>query len=86
MSLLAFYLSLAVLITVITTIRSVGIFYFKTTAIIACLGMLVANDYLRLYGSLPQSSWGEKLGCYTVFIVICIAGTLKAKKSINNKN
>jgi hypothetical protein len=59
MSVLAFYLSLVVLAISITTIKSAGIFYFKTTVIIVCVGMLIVNDYLRFFGSLPQATWGK---------------------------
>jgi len=81
MSLLAFYLSLAALVISITSIKSAGTFYFRTTAIIVCIGMLIVNDYLRLYGSLPQSTWEEKLGLYAVYTAICVAGAFKLKKS-----
>ncbi|PWS54660.1 hypothetical protein DK924_09095 [Pseudoalteromonas sp. meg-B1] len=68
------------LIVSISTIKSAGVFYFKTTAIIVCVGTLVFNDYLRFYGSLPQATWAEKIGLYAFYIVICITGFFKAKK------
>ena len=80
MSILAFYLSLGALIVSILTIKSADVFYFKTTAIIVCVGMLVVNDYLRFYGSLSQATWAEKIGLYAFYIVICITGFFKAKK------
>jgi hypothetical protein len=82
MSILAFYLSLGVLVISITTIKATGVFYFKTTAIIVCVGMLIINDYLRFYGSLPQVTWGEKIGLYVFYIVICITGFFKTKKYV----
>ena len=80
MSVLAFYLSLMALVVSITSIKYIGVFYFKITAIIVCVGMLVVNDYLRLYSSLPQATWGEKLGLYVLFIAICIIGFFIVKK------
>ncbi len=80
MSVLAFYLSLAALIISIFSIKSGGVFYFKTTAAIVFFGMLIVNDYLRLYGSLPQATWAEKLGMYTFYILICMAGVISVKK------
>ena len=44
MSVLAFYLCLVALVMSIITIKSAGVFYFKTTAIIVCIGMLIVND------------------------------------------
>ena len=80
MSVLAFFLSLSVLIISISTIKTAGVFYFKTTAIIVFIEMLIVNDYLRLYDSLSQATWGERLGLYAFYIVICITGFFKAKK------
>jgi uncharacterized membrane protein len=56
---LAFYLSFVALVIAITSIKSTGVFYFKTTAIIVCFGMLMVNDYMRLYYSFPPATWGE---------------------------
>ena len=79
-SVLSFYLSLMALVIAITSIKYAGVFYFKMTAIIVCVGMLVVNDYLRLYSSLPQVRWGEKLGLYGIYVAICIAGFFIVKK------
>lgn len=80
MSILAFYFSLIVLAISIITIKSTGVFYFKTTAIIVCFGVIIVNDYLRLYGSISQVSWNERLGLYAFYVVICIVGFIKTKK------
>jgi hypothetical protein len=80
MSVLALYLSLSILVISITTIKSTGVFYFKTTTIIVCIGMLFVNDYFRFYGSLPKATWGEEIGLYAFYIIICITGFSKAKK------
>ena len=75
MSVLVLYLSLGILI-----ISIAGVFYFKTTAIIVCIGMLFVNDYLRFYGSIPKATWGEALGLFAFYIIICTVGFSKAKK------
>jgi hypothetical protein len=80
MSVLAFYLCLVALAMYIITIKLAGVFYFKTTAIIVCIGMLIVNDYLRLYGSIPQASWGQKLGLYAFYIAICTLGVIISKR------
>jgi len=86
MSLLAFYLSLTSLIISISTIKTAGIFFFKITAIIVGSGMLITNDYLRVYASFPQSTWVEKISMYVFYMIICIIGFLSIKKhhKINN--
>lgn len=81
LSLLAFYLSLVSLIISITTIKSFGIIYFKRTSIIVGFGMLIINDYLRIYGSLPpQSTWVEKMSLYGIYLIICSIGLLSVKR------
>ncbi|MBU2970413.1 hypothetical protein KO527_13745 [Pseudoalteromonas sp. C2R02] len=80
LSLLAFYLSLVSLIISITTIKSFGIIYFKATSIIVGFGMLIINDYLRIYGSLPQSTWVEKMSLYGIYLIICSIGLLSVKR------
>jgi hypothetical protein len=80
MSVLAYYLSLVALIFSIWTIKSGGVYYFKTTATIVCVGMFIFNDYLRLYSSLPQATWAEKLGLYTFYILIGVVGLTRVKK------
>ena len=80
MSLFAFYLSLVMLVTSIATIKRTGDFYFKTTAIVVCVGMLIINDYIRLFGSFSHATWGEKLGMYAFYMVIYIIGFLKVKR------
>lgn len=85
LSIMAFFLSLLALMFSIIPIKSSGRYYFKTTAIIVAIGMLITNDYLRIYASLPQSTWVEKVSMYTLFLIICLIGLLSVKR-YNNSN
>jgi hypothetical protein len=84
-SIMAYFLSLLALIFSIIPIKSSGGYYFKTTASIVGIGMLITNDYLRVYASMPQSTWVEKMSLYAIYLIICLTGLLSVKR-YNKRN
>ncbi|MBQ4836611.1 hypothetical protein [Pseudoalteromonas luteoviolacea] len=85
MSILAYYISLFVLLLSIITIKYGGRWCFKSTAVIVGLGIFIVNDYLRLVGSLPSSTWVGKLVMYGVFTVITTIGIRKCNHLVGTK-
>ena len=70
MSIIALFISFAVLIFPIFTIKTGDLFYFKIIAILTAFNIFIANDGVRIYGSLPQILWQHKLIIYCAFIAI----------------
>lgn len=82
MSILASYIALFTLIASIFTVKSGNAFYFKTIAIITAINIFIINDGLRLYGSLPQFTWQNKLSIYGIFLTVCVLAAVYAKKRV----
>ncbi|MDK1286244.1 hypothetical protein [Pseudoalteromonas umbrosa] len=74
MSVLAFYASLIVLLLSIMTIQGNVYWCFKLVSITVGLGMLLVNDYLRLFAGLPSESLLGKLVMYSGFVTIVLFG------------
>lgn len=80
MSVLATYLMLIALIFSIIAVAFGCDTYFKGTAIIVAVGLLILNDGVRLYGSLPQVSWLYKALVYSVYLTICVPVVYSIRK------
>ncbi|WP_462156063.1 hypothetical protein [Pseudoalteromonas piscicida] len=84
LAVLAFYLSLALLLISLFTISSTCHYYFKLTAIIVGVGMLVLNDYLRVVMPSPEPTWLNRIALYLVYLIICGVGMIKIKRQLNS--
>ena len=78
MSIFGYLLSLVALLLAIFTIKPQQVAYFKATALIVGLGMLVVNPTLRLYDALPEVGITYKLFAYGLFVLLCVWGLRKA--------
>ncbi|WP_017216826.1 hypothetical protein [Pseudoalteromonas sp. NJ631] len=83
MAVLAFYLSLALLLVSLFTISSANHHHFQLTAIIVGVGMLVLNDYLRVIMPSPEPTWPNRITLYLVYFTICGIGMIKIKRQLN---
>ncbi|ASD69269.1 hypothetical protein [Pseudoalteromonas piscicida] len=83
MSVLAFYLSLALLLISLFTISSTNHRHFQLTAIIVGVGMLVLNDYLRVVMPSPEPTWPNRIALYLLYLTICGIGMIKIKRQLN---
>ncbi|MEZ7204225.1 hypothetical protein [Pseudoalteromonas sp. DY56-GL79] len=83
MAVLAFYLSLALLLVSLFTISSANHRHFQLTAIIVGVGMLVLNDYLRVIMPYPEPTWLNRIALYLVYLTICGIGMIKVKRQLN---
>ncbi|MBQ4809780.1 hypothetical protein J8M20_00445 [Pseudoalteromonas luteoviolacea] len=81
MSVLAYYLSIVVFASSVMTIGQCGIVYFRANALITAIGAIVLNDYLRLIGSLEVATWTGKAALYSLYLIVLLFGTWKAKNS-----
>ncbi|MDW7548636.1 hypothetical protein [Pseudoalteromonas peptidolytica] len=79
MAVLAFYISLTLLLVSLFTISSASYLHFKFTAIIVGVGMLFLNDYLRVVMPSPESTWSSKIGLYLIYVLITVIGIIKIK-------
>ena len=77
MSIFGYLLSLVALLLAIFTIKPQQVAYFKATALIVGLGMLVVNPTLSLY-ALPEPGLTYKLFAYGLFVLLCVWGLRKA--------
>lgn len=79
MSVLSFYVSLIVLLLSIMTVQGHVYWCFKLVSITVGVGMLLVNDYLRLFAGLPSESLSGKLVMYSVFITIVLFGIKRVR-------
>jgi len=80
MSIIALFIAFTVLIFSIFTIKTGDLFYFKIISMLTAFNVFIANDGVRIYGSLPQILWQYKLIIYCAFIAIYALAIYFVKK------
>ncbi|MEJ6476786.1 hypothetical protein [Pseudoalteromonas piscicida] len=84
MSVLAFYLSLVLLLFSLFTISTTNHRFFSWTAIIVGAGMLFLNDYLRVLMPSPEPTWPNRIALYLAYIIILMMGIMKIRTQSSN--
>jgi hypothetical protein len=79
MSLIGLLISLFSLVLSILSINSIKQGYFRVCLFLTLFGILVANDTLRIWGSLPIVSTEFKLIIYGIAIMVLTGCILLAK-------
>lgn len=75
-------MSMLVLLLSVNTIKHGGFWCFRLIAVIVGLGIFIVNDYLRLFYSLPSSTWIGKIVMYGVFTLITAIGIRKCNQFV----
>jgi len=84
MSLMGLLIALFSLIVSVFSVAQNRKSYFNITLVIVLLGILVANDTLRLWGSLAEAPVQFKLTTYGISFLV-IVGCALAANGLNNR-